>query len=329
MRDSLTALCAGFIQNRDIIKKTFAWDSALIHPVAATVFIDKGMSADPLQLEYCRNLLKEKTGIFSNFRSHIKIPMIAMMATSAAPEQKLQDTLLIYEKLRLHFSSSAYLPLAAMTISNFVPPESYDEMAARTRRIYDLMKKDHPFLTSGEDSAFAALLALSNKSDDQLMHDAQYCYHMLKPHFSSGNAVQSLSHVLVLGSDFAEENCSQTLQLADKLKYRGYKYGTGHELATLGVAAMLPAALDNIADDIVQVADFLSQQKGYCIFGATKTQRLMHAAMITSSDYLGTNESMQAASVSSTISVIIAQQTAMCAAIAATTAATAANAANS
>jgi len=56
----------------------------------------------------------------------------------------------------------------------------------------------------------------------------------------------------------------------------------------------------------------------------TKRQRLMHAGLIVTSDYLDQNTSMQAA-VSSTISLIIAQQTAVCAAIAAANAANNAN----
>ena len=84
---------------------------------------------------------------------------------------------------------------------------------------------------------------------------------------------------------------------------------------------MLPADLDAIADDTVQTAEFLADQKGYGILGMTKRQRLMHAGMIVTSDYMADSTSMQTAAVSSTISLIIAQQTAMCAAIAASAAA--------
>jgi len=110
------------------------------------------------------------------------------------------------------------------------------------------------------------------------------------------------------------------MELFEKLKERGYKYGTGYELATLGVLAMLPADVGTIADDTVQAAEFLSEQKGYGILGMTKRQRLMHAGMIVTSDYMVECTSMQTAAVSSTISLIIAQQTAMCAAIAASAA---------
>ena len=251
--------------------------------------------------------------------------MVSMMAVSSNPEDKLKKALSVYESLKQHFFSSNYLPLASMTISDFVEPIHYEAVAKRTRRIYDLMKQEHPFLTSGEDSVFAALLALSNDSDEQIVLNTEQCFDILKPQFFSSNAVQSLSHVLALCEGSAELKCGRAMELFYKLKDQGYKYGTGYELATLGVLAMLPADLDTIADDIVQVAEYLAGQRGYGILGMTKRQRLIHAGLIVTSDYLDQNTSMQAAAVSSTISLIIAQQTAMCAAIAAANAANSAN----
>ena len=325
MRSSLNNLCNSFIENRDALKETFFWGSSYIYPVAAAVFVDKRKMAEAQHLEKCHEILKDNTGFFSNFRNYIKLPMVSMMAVSSDPEDKLKKALTVYELLKQHFFSSTYLPLASMTISDYVEPANYEAVAQRTRRIYDLMKQEHPFLTSGEDSVFAALLALSSASDEQIVLNTERCFDILKPQFFSSNAVQSLSHVLALCEGCAETKCNRAMELFYKLKDQGYKYGTGYELATLGVLAMLPADLDTIADDTVQVAEYLAGQRGYGILGMTKRQRLMHAGLIVTSDYLDQNTSMQAAAISSTISLIIAQQTAMCAAIAAANAANNAN----
>ena len=325
MRSSLNYLCNSFIENRDALKETFFWGSSYLYPVAAAVFVDKRKKAEVEHLEKCHEILKDNTGFFSNFRNYIKLPMVSMMAVSSDPEDKLKQALSVYELLKKHFFSSNYLPLASMTISDFVEPVHYEAVAQRTRRIYDLMKQEHPFLTSGEDSVFAALLALSNDSDEQIVLNTEQCFDILKPQFFSSNAVQSLSHVLALCEGDAETKSGRAMELFYKLKDRGYKYGTGYELATLGVLAMLPADLDTITDDTVQVAEYLAGQRGYGFLGMTKRHRLMHAGLIVTSDYLDQNTSMQAAAVSSTISLIIAQQTAMCAAIAAANAANNAN----
>ena len=173
MRTSLKFLCNSFIESRDTIKETFFWGSSYIYPVAAAVFVDKRVTADGERLEMCGDILKENTGFFSNFRNYVKLPMVSMMAVSSDPEDKLKKALAVYELLKQHFFSSTYLPLASMTISDYIEPDHYEAIARRTRRIYDLMKQEHPFLTSGEDSVFAALLALSSASDEQIVMNTE------------------------------------------------------------------------------------------------------------------------------------------------------------
>lgn len=323
MRTTLTGLCSRFIENRDIVKSVFPWDSAYMHPVCAAIITDKGMRADKTRLENCRDLLKEQTGIFSNFRSTARIAMIALLSVTPTPSALLSRALQIHEQLKEHFWDSAYLPVAAMILADTVHPAVYPDIAARTRRIYDLMKQEHPFLTSGEDSIFAAMLALSGRTDEEIVTETEACYQLLKPEFFSGNSVQSLSHVLALCDGSAQQKCQAVMNLFHTLKDNGHKYGTGYELPTLGVLAMLPAASAAIVADLADVDEFLSSQKGYGILGLDRKQRLMHAGMIVTSDYLKGDQTMSTAAIHGTISLIAAQQAAMCAAIAASSAAAA------
>ena len=326
MRDSLSALCGNFIENRDTVKSAFGWESSYIYPVCAAIFMDKRETVSVERMRRCGDILKSRTGIFSNFRGNGKLAMIAMLAASNEPEDKLEKALQVYDTLKEHFWSSEYLPVASMIIADMVGPERYEEVAARTRQIYDLMKKEHRFLTSSEDSVLAALLALSDLSDEQVVLETESCYDLLKPQFFSGNAVQSLSHVLALGDGPAREKCSKTMELFNRLKAKGYYYGTGNELPTLGVLALLPVDLSVIVEDLIEVDAFLSDQKGYGLLGLGRKQRL-----IVASDYIGQkdNMAMNTAAIGGTISLIAAHQAAMCAAIAAsTTAAASANSSN-
>lgn len=106
------------------------------------------MKEDPERLEYCKNLLKTQTGVFSNFRSTAKLAMISMLAVDKEPEEKLRKALRVYDELKGYFWGSQYLPVASMIIANMVEPVRYQEVIARTRHIYDLMKSEHPFLVS-------------------------------------------------------------------------------------------------------------------------------------------------------------------------------------
>lgn len=331
MRDSLSILCEKFIENRDTMKSAFRWENDYIYPVCAAVFIDKRKTVSVEQMKRCGDMLKSQTGIFSNFRGNGKLAVITMLAASDDPEDKLEKSLRVYDILKQHFWSSEYLPMASMIIADMVDPEHYEEVAARAKHIYNLMKQAHRFLTSSEDSVFAVLLALSGLSDEQIVVETERCYELLKPEFFSGNAVQSLSHVLALGDGSAESKCSKTMELFNRLRARRYNYGTGDELATLGVLALLPVDLSVIVEDLIEVDTFLAGQKGYGLLGIGRKQRLMHAGLIVTSDHVGQSDNlvMGSAAIGGTISLIAAQQAAICAAVVACNmAAASANASN-
>ena len=326
MRESLQNRCENFVENRNRIQKNFAWESAYLYPVCAAIFMEKGRLVEEETLRHCRDVLKEETSLFSQFRSTVRLVMISQMAVDGAPESKLQRAMQVYDRLKQHFFASQYLPVASMTIAEMVSPGQYDGLAARTRRIYDGMKKEHPFLTSGEDCIFAALQALSARPEEELVSETEACYRILKGRFFSSNAVQSLSHVLALLEGTADEKCGRVMELFDILKEKGYRYGTEYELATLGVLAGIPEELSTIAEELIAVDQFLSGQKGYGFFGLGKRQRLMHAGMIVAADHIGQSEPslLQTTARGGTISLIVAQQAALCAAIAAANAASSA-----
>lgn len=330
MRESLKERCELFIDNRDVVKKAFSMENSCFYPICAALYTEKRKSADAERLKECRAILKRKTGVFSSFRGAAVTSIITMLALDDDPEGRLDRALAFYKELKEHFCSSEYLPVAAMMLSRTVEPEQYASVSERARKIYDLMKSEHPFLTSSEDSVFAAMLALSSLSDDDIVRETEICYNALRERFKSRNAVQSLSHVLALYSDgtyTASDRCRNTIALYDDLREKEIKYGTEYELATLGTLAMLDCSTQETVADLAAVDQFLSEQKGYGFFGASKKERLMHAAMIVVGERSGEAYDMNATAIGSTIAMIAAQHAATCAAIMSASAAASAAAA--
>lgn len=323
MRNALEKRCQLFIENRDIIKSAFIWESSYIHPLCASIYTMKGRRADADILKNCRNILNEKTSLFSNFRGISKMATITTLSLSANAEYKMDQLLDIYGKLKEVFWGSEYLTVAASVISDMAEPAQYGQITQRTRTIYNRMKEAHPFLTAGEDSSFAALLALSELDDIYIEQEMERCYTLLKSRFFSGNAVQSLSHILALGEGTAEEKCTKAMELYEYLKSKGRKYGTSYELATLGVLAMSDADVITLAQDIIEVDDYLRSQKGFGSFGIGAKQRLMYAGILTMCDYMPELQPMKTAALNGVVSLVIAQQAALCASAAAASAAAA------
>lgn len=327
MRESLRILCSNLAENRKIIKSAFPLENSYIYPVCAEIFTEKRQTAWEEKLKDCRRILKEHTGAFSNFRGITKPVMISMMAADSNPEEKLRRSLSVYALLKEYFFTSQYLPVASMAISNMAPESRYEELSARTRKIYEAIRSEHPFLTNSQDCIYAALLALSSRTDEEIIEETEKCYNIIRGKFFSSNAVQSLSHILAFLDGTAEKKCSRTLELYDQLKLNGCRYGTNFELPTLGVAAMLPCETKDIARDIAEANEFISHEKGFGFFSIGKKQRLMHAAMIVCSDIIETNNiTGRSAALSSIVALVAAQEAAICAAVAASAAAASASA---
>ena len=319
MRESLNEKCRLFIENRDVVKVAFPMENTYMHAICASYFMNRGVLATVEGLKESRKILKSRLNAFSSFRGTVELSVVAMLALDEAKEKRVDDAIKAYSLLKKKFPMSGeYLPVAAIMLAQSVSEERWEEAAERTRRIYDLMKKEHPLLTSSEDCVFAVMLALSPRTDEDLIREVESCYNMLKERFSDRNAVQSLSHVLALedverGS--SSDKCRDTIRLFDLLREKKHKYGTGYELSTLGVLATLPCGIDETARDLIEVSDFLKTQKGYGFFGFDRAQRMMHAGMIVTSEHIGVSETMKGAAVSGTISLIAAQHAATCAAI--------------
>jgi hypothetical protein len=182
------------------------------------------------------------------------------------------------------------------------------------------MKKNHPFLTTGEDCVFSLLHTLSGRTPHEASTEIELCFDMLKKSFSSANAVQSLAFVLALFDTPCKEKCDRTVALFDALRENGMKYGTTFELSTLGTLAMLPIDKNQTVYELSEIDEYLASKKGYGFFGIGKRQRLMHAGMILSSAYLTDQTGFVSSAISAAsaqqAAILAAQQAAVCAAIA-------------
>ncbi len=323
MNDRLKTICEQFIYDRDIVKSTFPWDSSYIIPLCAMALGSKNVEVTSEKLKACRRALEQHTSIFSNFRGNTKLPMVTILAGAEDPLDKMQAAMAIYGEMRELFYGSEYLAYISAVLTDMITREESVAVAKRSKEIYNRMKQEHPFLTSSEDSGYAVLLSFSEKSDDELIADMEQCYKLLKKHFHNSNPVQSVSHVLALGKGSAEEKCERLLALFKGLEKAKLHYSTYYELAVLAALSIQEVQLDTLIEEIREVDEFLSEQKGYGLFTIDRTTRLMHAVVLVSNSYMA-NSVTDAAAMNGTFSMIAAQQAAMCAIIArcASTAAT-------
>ena len=323
MKASLQSLCDLFIENRDTLKSAFKWESSYMYPVCANLFCAKGERVDENRLLSSRDIIKAQTGLFSNFRGIVRFPIACMLSLGENPEERFSRAADYYALLKQRFMGSEYLALTAFLLTDMENGFDVQEAISRGRSIYEKMKKEHPFLTSSEDSVFAVLMAAKDQTDEALIQDMEACYQQIKARFHDSNCVQTMSHVLTMAQGDPAEKVQRAFSLYDEILRLGGKYGRHYELATLAALSVTGADVKETAMDILDVDAFLKNQKGYGFFGVDGKTRMMHAAMLVSDQCVSRGQ-MDNANLTSTLSMIAAQQMAMCAIIAASSASAAA-----
>lgn len=258
----LKAKCDLLAENKLMLNKSFGWDSDYMRFAAAGMLTCSGVTPDEEKLKYLEKLLKEQTGIFSDLRGFVKLPLVCKMLASNNPEYYLDKVQDIYKELSSGiFGKSEYKVVAAIIIadSNLNVANIMD----RTVEIYKRMTKNHSFLTSNEDYPLCAALAVSGKNVDRLIEDMEESYSILKKKFGDLNAVQTLSHVLSLDSKAPEVKCQRVIDIWDQLKKSRHKYGTGMEIGNLGVLQALDYEVDEIVNKMIEADDYLKTKPGF------------------------------------------------------------------
>lgn len=324
MNTELLKICDRFIENRDAFKKADIWQFNIMYPICAGVTLSKNRVFTIEEITESKKIIKRNSGAFSNFRGYAQLPLAAMLLGESDSERKFNDISEAYSVLKNHFFSSQNLVFAAIAMTEVSSSLRYDETAKRARHIFDLIRKNHPLVTNGEDIAFCVLMTLSQKSDEELAEETEKCFKILKNEFYSADSVQGLSLVLSLIDNMtAEEKCARVFDLYYALRERGIRYSRGSYLPTIGGLAALCDNISSTADDIAGVYNHLKSQKGYGFFGVSKMERAVHALMIVSSQRAEKIPGLDYSAAISTV-LVVASQICALSAVAASSAASAA-----
>ena len=200
-----------------------------------------------------------------------------------------------------------------------------DYRVKKAFEIYSEMKKNHPWITSGDDYALSILLAGFNKSVNDI---EKYYISLNKEGFSKGNGLQLLSHILSFSNSNIETITKKCRNLYTKLKENKLKVGSDY-YASLGLISLLDDNSGVASQDLIEVAQYINGLKKYKWLG--KGMNVLLASAIVSNEYI--SERKQNNLIDTTISIsiealIAAQTSALIAATVASSAAVSASASN-
>lgn len=324
MKEQYSARLELFAHNAQRIKKEFVWQNAMVNRLAALLYTAENKVADGGAIRESFELIKKNTGLFSSFRGTSAISIAALLSLSTDRQTQLAHTLAVYDMMKnTKFRASDYLVVAAYQIAANAAPDQFMHTVERAKAFYDGMKAHHRFLTGQDDYIYAAMLALSDIEIHSGVESMEKLYVALKPEFFlSGNSVQALAQVLVLG-DETSDTAARLLQLRDAFRSEGIRLDKEYTLPSLGVLSLLPRDGKTLVSDVSHTYEFMRTQKGFGNWSISKQELLLlSAALVAFKSVDDIKSGLLTTTLSTSITnIVIAQQTAIAAATAASAAA--------
>jgi hypothetical protein len=312
-----------FWMNTQRMKGKFVWQNTLLKRWAALLYAAEDRVIDYDAIRESHTLIKENTSGFSSFRGNCVLSISTLLALHENRQDQLVETLRVYEMMKAaKFRASDYLVVAAFQIAANTRMEDYGQVIERARAFYDGMKARHYFITGQNDYIYAAMLGLSNVEVESGLERMEQLYQELRPGFSSGDAVQALTQVLVLSEEI-ERVKMNLLDLREGFKRKGMRLDKQYTLPSLGVLSLLPADPENLVDEVVEMYEALRTKPGFGQWSVTKQELLLLASALISMGYVnhGKDGVLGTTISTSLTNIIMAQQTAMIAVVASSAAA--------
>ena len=211
------------------------------------------------------------------------------------------------------------MALAAVLICDFGRQDEAEDLIAKAEQIKSLMNKEHPVLTSTEDTSFIMLLALTEKSVDTIIKDIDEAYDYLKRTCkvkASSDAVQGLCEVLAISYGDTKEKCDKVVRIFNTFSDRGAKFGTDSEFIVLGSLINANIDTDTLVNEVLEAEARLKDLKGFKDSEMDRKKRMMYASMLVAEVYGMQSAVIGNSIISNALSTVITKQIATAVSIA-------------
>lgn len=312
MIDEVKARCELLAANSIAVRKKFFLEKDLMGIVSGLIFTSAGREADTAKMKECRKILKRRTRLLSNLRAVVELALLSKMALAEDPPQYFSDFMDVYKKVRKgKLLENDYMVLASLLILELDRQEESTEIVKKAKVLFEKMNKDHPILTTSEDTSFVMFLALTDKTVEAIMEDLREGYSYLNDtcKFSAtGNAIYELCEVLAISYGDMTEKCDKVMRVFNAFKKRKAEYGKAQELSSLGALIDLDLDTDSLVDEIIEAEAYLKTQNGFGDKIMEKTQRLMYAAIVVAGVCGRNTSAIGNAVITNTLSIVKAKQ---------------------
>ena len=310
MDQQLQNKCDLQVENEQILRKGAFLEFEETVKMGALFYTSKGRTADKEKVNWCREILKRKVGIFSNFRGNLEYAIRTRMSLEPDPETYIDNIISIYNKLvEGRILAGEILTMTAMTIYEQSKGQNIDQVIKDTKEAYAKIKQAHKFLTDDSDMSFIALMVMSGKDVEKTVDEVEELYLALKDRYRiSSDTAQAAALVLAMSSKPTDQKIEDFLGLYEDLKAAKHHTSKGKAMSIYAAFADLDIPREKIIQEIGEVDAFLKAQKGYGAFSTSTDVRRVMAATLVLQSLEADNLAALGTQASSAISQVIAEE---------------------
>ena len=310
MNQTLQQICDLQIENEEIVKKASFLQYGEMVKLGALFYTSEKLEADEEKIRECKEILKKKTGVLSNFRGNMEYALQIKMAMASDPEAYLDNIISIYNRLvEGRKLPGEILVMTAITIYERSKDEDIDAIIAKTKEMYAEMRSAHKVLTDETDMSFIALMVMSGKDVEKSVKEVEELYLALKEKYRMpSDSAQAAAFILSMSGKTTEQKVDDYVSLYQKLKES--KHGTSKGKAMLIYAAFadLDVSSDTLIEEIGEVDTWLKKQKSYGMLSISSDVRKVLAATLVLQQYRSDDKAALTAEASSIVSQVIAEE---------------------
>ena len=253
--------CSLQVENEQIVRNVGKLQMEELAKMGALFYTARNRHADGDKIKECKEILKRKAGIFSNFRGNLEFAIRVRMSLETNPEVYIDHVMSIYRKLvEGRKLPGEILAMTAMTIYEQSNGQNIDQIITDTREAYAEIKQKHKFLSDESDMSFIALMVMCGKDVQKTLDEVEELYLALK--------------------DRVSEKVDDFVTFYQKLKEAKHHTSKGKAMSIYGAFADLDIPRETLLKEIGEVDDWLKQQKGYGILYNSDIRRTMAATLV-------------------------------------------------
>lgn len=251
-------ICDLFLENKYNCKGIYTIGANRADDLIAYLFtLNNCKMDDNAMLEQYHYLYRAKE-VDAAFRDNARMILMCYMAMSEDPDAYFKQVESIYNE----FPRSGFFnyPVDAAIMIQNCKPDAAKQVIERTLTMYDRLKREHRINTAGYNMPKVCLLALTDRTIDDLLADFEACYSYMKGIFG-GSVVYDRAFNRVPGEVPAVEKCKKVEEILDKLE--GKKSAKKGCVEALDLFAKRSESVDTIAELIAEVDAYLKPNKDF------------------------------------------------------------------